>query len=244
MADKSTLFDWSMLDRTSLINYLLEIEEEAIGKHLPVSLIHSLLTKQIKSVLPIRTRKCYDKTVEKGLIYIGGMYFSDWDQERKKCIEIQFYYTSPNSTIFLDSRRFKRLCACFADTLLHEIIHMRQFRRRNFKDLPAYESNAEKTKKRLEQSYLGNSDEIDAYSFNIACELAEKFKYDQSKIVDYLHEHQKNKRRKHNSWRMYLKAFDHDHNHIIIKRVKKKVIRYLPFAEIGKPYKNKDWITW
>jgi len=43
---------------------------------------------------------------------------------------------------------------------------------------------------------------------------------------------------------MYLKAFDHDHNHPIIKKVKKKVLQYLPNAEIGKPYRNKDWICY
>jgi hypothetical protein len=41
---------------------------------------------------------------------------------------------------------------------------------------------------------------------------------------------------------MYLKAFNHDHNHVIIKRVKKKVIRYIPYAKLGKPYRKKDWI--
>jgi hypothetical protein len=45
---------------------------------------------------------------------------------------------------------------------------MRQFRRRNFKQLPDYASNAEKSEIREEQEYLGCKDEIDAYSFNIA----------------------------------------------------------------------------
>jgi hypothetical protein len=43
---------------------------------------------------------------------------------------------------------------------------------------------------------------------------------------------------------MYLKAFEHDHNHIILRRVKKKIVRYLGAAKMGKPYRNKDWITW
>jgi asparagine synthase (glutamine-hydrolysing) len=57
-----------------------------------------------------------------------------------------------------------------------------------------------------------------------------------------INENQKKKYRRHNSWRMYLKAFQHDHNHPIIQRVKKKDVRYLPQAYIGKPYRNKDWI--
>jgi hypothetical protein len=120
---------------------------------------------------------------------------------------------------------------------------MRQFRRRKFKFLPDYASNAEKTEQRNEQIYLGSSDEIDAYGFNIACELTEKFKGDQTRIINYLAKNQKNQKQKFNSWRMYQKAFNYDHSHPIIKKLKKKVVRYLPHALIGKPYKNKDWIN-
>jgi hypothetical protein len=38
-----------------------------------------------------------------------------------------------------------------ADTILHEIMHMRQYRRRKFKILPDYASTAEKTEQRAEQ---------------------------------------------------------------------------------------------
>ena len=119
---------------------------------------------------------------------------------------------------------------------------MRQFRRRKFKDLPDYASRAEKDEQNQAQSYLGKSDEIDAYGFNIACELVSKFKGDEQLITQYLNEDQSKKRRKSNCWRDYLKAFDHDHNHIIIKRLKKKVIHYLPHARVGKPYRTKEWI--
>jgi hypothetical protein len=119
---------------------------------------------------------------------------------------------------------------------------MRQYRRRKFKVLPDYASNADKTEIRMEQSYLGCSDEIDAYAFNIACELVEKFQGDKNQIINYLNENQKGKKRRHNSWRMYLKAFQYDHNHPIVQRVKKKVVSYLPQAYLGKPYRNKDWI--
>jgi hypothetical protein len=122
-------------------------------------------------------------------------------------------------------------------------MHMRQYRRRKFKDLPDYASTAAREEKRQEQEYLGNSDEVDAYSFNIACELMDKFNGNSKLAFEYLNEKQKGKNRKHNCWRMYLKAFDHDHNHPIIQRVKKKVIRYMPHALNGKPYRNKDWIS-
>lgn len=244
MARKKPMFDWSALDRASLINCLYVLKPRIVSNELSTHEIYSLIQKQLKSFIPVRVRKYINPKIEKGVVYIGGIYYSEWDRAKEKCIEVQFYFQSKDDTYIIDSRRFNRMCRHFADTVLHEIIHMRQFRRRRFKFLPEYASNTEKTEQRNEQSYLGCSDEIDAYSFNIACELNDKFKGNQQRIVKYLSENQKNKKRKHNSWRMYLTAFDHNHNHEIIKRLKKKVIRYLPHAAAGKPYRNKDWINW
>jgi hypothetical protein len=120
---------------------------------------------------------------------------------------------------------------------------MRQFRRRDFKQLPDYASNAEKRDDRDQQQYLGNSDEIDAYAFNAACELVSKFPDDHNDIVKYLNVKQRKTRGKTNTWQMYLKAFDYDHDHRIIQRFKKKIIRYLPYAELGKPYRDRYWIN-
>jgi hypothetical protein len=244
MQAKKNCFDWSALDRNGLTNDFMEIKPLVIQKNIKASALHALISKHIKSKYPIRVRKIYNqKIVEPGTMYLLGLYYSDLDKGKKKCIEIQFAYNNPKDSIFLDTSRLKKTGMCFADTVLHEVIHMRQFRRRKFKYLPEYASNAEKTEQRQEQNYLGSSDEIDAYGFNIACELNEKFRSDIKKIVKYLDENQKNKKRNHSCWRMYLHAFDHDHSHAIIKRLKKKIIRYLPHAIDGKPYRNKDWIN-
>jgi hypothetical protein len=121
---------------------------------------------------------------------------------------------------------------------------MRQYRKRRFKSLPDYASTAKKTKQREEQQYLGNSDEVDAYSFNIACELNDKFNGQKSQIIQHLNENQKGTRRRLDCWLMYLKAFNHDHNHRIIKRVKKRVTYYLNRSQIDKPFHKKDWINY
>lgn len=243
MANPSTKFDWSLLDRYAIANYVWTLYPELIGKAYTIDKFHTKITRHLKKQLPLRFRKNIGKNVEEGGVYVGGFYCSGYDQMRKKCIELVFEYSTKSQIVKISPRRFQRLCFTVADTILHEIMHMRQYRRRNFKILPEYNSTAEKTKLRTEQQYLGCSDEIDAYSFNIACELLEKFKGDQFKIINYLYEDQSEKRRRHNCWRMYLKAFEHNHNHPIILRVKKKVIKYLPAAALGKPYKNKDWIN-
>jgi tRNA G37 N-methylase TrmD len=70
------------------------------------------------------------------------------------------------------------------------------------------------------------------------------FSGDHKKIVKYLNENQKNKRGRNNCWKDYVRAFDYNHNHPVIQKLKKKIIQYLPNAEIGKPYRNKDWINY
>ena len=242
MGTSRSKFNWSILDREGLIEYFYSLYPEVCDKRMTITQLHNKIARHIKKQLPVRISKKRDPKVDEGWIWVGGTYYSDWDQEKKKCIELDLVYELFHDTITLTKRRYQRVCYSLADTLLHEIMHMRQYRRRKFKNLPDYASNASREEKRQEQEYLGNSDEIDAYSFNIACELLDKFDYNTKKVINYLNENQKGKHRRHNCWRMYLKAFDHDHNHPVIQKVKTKVIRYIPHAMNGKPYRNKDWI--
>jgi hypothetical protein len=220
------------------------LSPEIVRQPLTIEQFHKKVTRLLKKYTPVRVRKSFSTKVDQGHVFVGGCYYSGYDEDYEKCIEVLFQYRTDEKIINLTAKRFASMCTTIADTLLHEIIHMRQFRRRNFKYLPDYASNAEKNEIREEQEYLGCSDEIDAYGFNIACELMDKFGKNRKQVINYLNENQKGKKRRHNSWRMYLKAFEHDHNHPILQRVKKKVVRYLPAAEAGKPYRNKDWINW
>jgi len=219
------------------------LHPKVTNKEISIEKFHRILGNHVKKHLPIKLKKWGDSDVESNCFWIGGAYYSDLDKQKEKSIELIFVYKSKQDTIKLSANNFHRSCHTITHTIMHELIHMRQYRRRKFKDLPDYNSTAEKTEQREEQTYLGNTDEIDAYGFNIACELLWKFKNDKDKVIAYLNEDQKGKRRKHDSWRMYLKAFNHDHEHPIIKRVKRKVVRYLPNALYGKPYRNRDWIS-
>lgn len=243
MVRKKLSFDWSAVDRHSVSMHLWSLFPKIIGKKLTVPEIHNILSRKIKSVYPVGIRKTIDNTVKPGVVYMGGEYYSDKDKKRTKCIVIRLVYHSTTDKYIMNTTTFWQLCVCFADTMLHEIIHMRQYRRRRFKYLPEYQSTAEKVAQREEQIYLGSSDEIDAYGFNIACSLMEKFNNDNFAIVQYLNENYKKTKYKQTSWKMYLKAFDYNHDHVIIKRLKKKIIRYFPHAAVGKPYKNKNWIN-
>lgn len=238
----NTCFDWSELTRNSIISYVMELKPVLANEYFTAETIHLIFSKHIKKLAPFKIKRVYSYKVDPGHIYIGGSYYSYLDQEKDKCIEICFCYFDNNNKIKLTSRYLKQTATLIADTILHEMMHMKQYRSRKFKSLPDYVSKADKFDIRKEQSYLGSTDEIDAYSFNIACELQSKFKGNTKAIAHYLNKQQKPNGYK-NTWKIYLKAFEYNHNHVIIKRLKKKIFHYLPMAAIGKPYKNNDWIN-
>lgn len=242
MALKRSHFDWSLLDRKDLIRFLYSIHPEVSEKRISISKFHKILTKHIKSRLPVITTKKIEKFSKINEMYVGGTYYSYYDKARKRCIEIILFY-SPDKTITISKKEYRQICSQIADTLLHEIMHMRQHRRRKFKVLPDYASTAESGIQRREQEYLGNSDEIDSYSFNIACALNDQFKGNVRKIAKYLDSARRPRSRSNWGWAMYLEAFDWNRRHPIIRRLKQKVVRYLPNAREGKPYRGKDWIN-
>lgn len=242
MTRKRSKFDWSLLDRKDLVQFFYQINPEVCEKRISIPKFHKLLTKHIKIKLPVIVTKKVEKSNKPSELYVGGTYYSYRDKARSRCIELIFFY-SQDKTITVTKSAFRQFCFQIADTILHEIMHMRQHRRRNFKILPDYASTAESSTQRREQEYLGNSDEIDAYSFNIACALMDKYKGNVRKAVKYLDSRRKPNARSNWGWSMYLEAFDQNHRHPIIRRLKQKVIRYFPNALEGKPYRNKDWIN-
>ena len=239
---KVSSYNWSEWDKQSIIDFVMIVKGDIVGKTLTISQFHDIITKHIKKWMPVRVRKSQELQVEPTFVWVGGVYHTEYDMNKEKAIELCFAYSLADRTLAYTGRRFNRLCSRIADVLLHEIIHMRQARKRNFKSLPGYSSTAESTKQRQEQEYLGDNDEIDAYAFNMACELNEKFNGNMVSIVRYLNEEQKGKRRHYDTWRTYLKAFEWDQNHRIIKRIKKRSIYYLSRTQVSKPFHSKDWI--
>lgn len=239
-----THFDWSVVTRRDIIDSIVSLLPKLIDKRPIYALdFHRMVANRLKKILPIRIKKySLPDQIEKNQVGISGYYQYDRDEQGKKSIELVFHYHNFLDTLVIGLRRIKNMGALIADTILHEIMHMSQFRKKDFLLSPEYSSNAKNSHKRKEQSYLGKPDEIDAYAFNVVCELADKFKNDHVKIIRYINDDQKKKRRSFNSWVMYIKAFEHDHNHPVIRKLKKKIIRYLPQYQIGKPYNQNKWL--
>jgi len=238
-------FNWSLLDRDNLYSMLYSIGREFVGKKIAVKELQKLLSTHIKSRLPVKVvRKQNDHKQKPGLVYMGGTYYSDYDKHGyTRSIEIVLSYHPLDDKIKITEYRWTRLCQLFADTILHEVIHMRQYRSRNFKEIPGYESTAYYHKQRVDQEYYGHRDEMGAFSFNIACDMIERFGNDRTTIQKYMDSMQAKKHKK-TTYHRYLAAFDWNHNHNIVRRMKKKILHQLDYAAVGKPFKTSNHLTY
>jgi hypothetical protein len=237
-------FNWSQLDRTNLYTMLYQAGDDIVGQKLTIKTLHKRLGSHIKSCLPVSVKKWqYDTKQDRGFPYMGGAYDSVADKKGKKgFIEIVLSYNPLDSEARITRYRWTRLCSLFADTILHEVIHMRQYRSRNFKDIPGYESTAHYHRQRQDQEYYGHRDEMGAFAFNIACEMLDRFGYDPVTIRSYMDT--LTSRTRKGTFTKFLAAFGWDHDHVKVCQMKQKVMKQLEYAAIGRPFKTNTHLTY
>jgi len=241
MSTRGSKFNWACLNRRKLADYIWKISEKIIKKNLKVNSFHLMVARHLRNYIPVIISKKFEYTRALNSVRVGGLYYSHRDQNHQRSIEILFLYNPISEFLNLSKSAFWSLCWAIADTVLHEIIHMRQARRREFKFIPEYQSSAKNESQKLAQIYLGNPDEIDAYGFSISCSLYDEFGEDPAVIMNYLNS-STYKGYKNADWQMYVLAFEQDAGHMVINRLKKKILQYLKHAKKGKPYRNSEWI--
>lgn len=159
--------------------------------------------------------------VDIGTININAYYDPDLDERKKVAIELVLV-TNPNENYLRwEYSDWLFFCNQVADCLAHEMIHMKQFRAREFEDVSVRHASAfnEVTDTK---SYFSDPDEIEAYAFNIAQELKEHgdpfIKISDVKKISI--------KDSVNLW-AYINTFDNDPKHPTIKRLLKKVYKHL-----------------
>jgi hypothetical protein len=237
-------FNWSQLDRATLYSMLYELKSEIVDKRLSFGEITSIISKHVKAHLPLKVTSNRHKPVKKGEVWIGGAYHSYLDNAgNKRFIEVELAFPTTAETMKTSLYRWERMCRLFADTVLHEVIHTRQYRARNFKDIPGFESTAYYAKDRREQEYYGHRDEMGAHSFNLAQDMIDKFGFDTRAIKDYL-DSPIPKRVRPNGWGRFMKAFEYNHTHPKVIQMKRKIMSQLEYAYTGKPFKTTNHLTY
>lgn len=110
--------------------------------------------------LKIYTKK--DKHLAPEVFYATGYYDPVNDSEGDCPIELILTHNFPSDNIWFPTHATQVLVQIF-DTVVHELKHQRQYKRRNYE--PGFERESD------HKQYLSDPDEIDAYAISIATEL-------------------------------------------------------------------------
>jgi predicted Zn-dependent protease len=81
-----------------------------------------------------------------------------------------------------------------------------------------------------------------AFSFNIACEMIDRFGYDPVAIRRFMDT--LTSRTMKGKFTKFLATFDWDHDHVKVQQMKKKVLKQLEYAAIGRPFKTTTHLTY
>jgi hypothetical protein len=170
--------------------------------------------------------------VDQNDIELHGYYDGGLDEAGDVPIEVYLITNPMQDIMIIDEEQFNQISRKIGDTLSHEVIHMHQFRARDFLEIEKYEfgesyDDTEFDEDEENRWYLSSPDEINAYAFNIANELLDKSDY--KKVIEKLRKIKDiSVEDSVNLW-AYVNAFSKDTSHPVLKRLIKKVYKSLTY---------------
>jgi hypothetical protein len=155
-------------------------------------------------------------------ITVSGLYDYGEDQWGNTPIEIElaFFKRKRHFVIgaSMSQKKWNQLCFDVASVLGHEYVHLHQYRDRDYRPGRGFRSRENDESLKQTQEYLGHTDEVDAYSFTVAAEMAMSLR--SNKTVDLY---------KTVMYNNYCDAFGS--NHSIITKLKNKSLKYYSILE-------------
>jgi len=156
--------------------------------------------------------------VDQNDINISAYYDADLDEQGRVSIELVLITNPVDEYLIIDTETWDVFINRLADSLAHELIHMRQSRARDFQSVEPRRKHIYNLDEAVQ--YLADPDEIDAYAHNIAVELKEHTNPIQSlQNVQTL-----STKESVNLW-AYVNTFPP--NHPVVKKLLKKVYKLL-----------------
>jgi hypothetical protein len=213
--------------RKEVLDILEDIKPKIVNQFLSVDELVQDLGVFIGQRFNIDVKHAESGQVDQNDIELNGYYDGGLDEVGDTAIEVYLITNPMQDVIIIDAEQFGIISRKIADTLSHEVIHMSQFRARDFLEVERieYSADTEEDEEEDERWYLSSPDEINAYAYNIANELLEKNdlpivlqklnKLKDISIEDSL-----------NLW-AYVNAFEKNTNHPVLKRLIKKVYKSL-----------------
>jgi hypothetical protein len=149
---------------------LTDLNDQVVNVMFPAGDLIGLLGEFIATRFRVDVVSAEANEVEINDISVNAYYDPDLDERKKIAIELVLI-TNPNSQfIMLDDMTWLAFSNGIADSLAHELIHMRQHRLREFEDVSVRHATAFNEHPDA-QEYLADPDEVDAYALSIAIEL-------------------------------------------------------------------------
>jgi DNA-binding ferritin-like protein (Dps family) len=221
-------YEWHTVSRFDIMNCLECLSEQFIDKTVSVKNTYLIFSKELKKKYPIISNKIYRvNTLDE--LSIGGHYYYTEDRADKRSIQVFFLFKKGLTEITFSKQHFTNVLRLVADTIMHEIIHLYQYRAREYTTISDnYDALLTNT-----QQYYASTDEIEAYSFNIACELSDSF-LTETEILQFL-ESSYIDDSKSCSMDLYMRAFEYDINHPVIKVLYAEIKTNISRAKLGKP---------
>lgn len=191
-------------------------------------LVNKIRREFKNNYLEIKVTTIRDKYLNDEIFYANGYYDPTDDEEGERCIELVITHNFTKDRIWY-SDAVKQLLIQVFDTVVHELRHQRQYRKRHFK--------MGKDRGTGYKDYLADPEEIDAYSISIAIELCRSL--GKTRALRYLHNVDKLSRFKINNnfvstaLAAYRAEFPNS-NDPIVKELSKKI--YVRLKKIDTDY--------
>ena len=193
-------------------------KSKIIGQVYPVNDLIDIVGHFIARKFRVNVLHTSALEVDQNDINITAYYDQEHDEEGRISIEIVLITNPVDDYLIIDQEGWATFTDRLADSLAHELIHMRQSRDRGFQSFEPRRKHVYNLDEAVR--YLADPDEIDAYAHNIAVELQEC-----SNPLESLQNVQTlSTKDSVNLW-AYVHAFSP--NHPVIKRLLKKIYKLL-----------------
>jgi hypothetical protein len=220
------------LNPTVEYQYISEWISTLVGEKTTPRTFIKRLGKHLNSRHPVRVKlhECVNGALEPGEFTIGAEYDPGLDEAHKKQFIVDFILNLPKDYKWeITTKIADKLSLDLVETIIHEYEHQRQFRHRRYRShRNLFRSHHKDPIIKEDQEYLGDPDEIDAYSMNIAAR-------------HYILKYKLNTTKGLNSpdLKQYYKAFgkEHEITKLLLKKVKAN-IKYFKENDNGKNHRG------
>jgi hypothetical protein len=207
--------------RNDILPILEEVRNNIVNCCVPIDEFVQELGVFIGKRFNITVKHVCSPEVDEQDVGFSSFYDGGLDENNEVPIEIYIVTNPANEVMIMDTETFDRMIRTISDNLAHEMIHMYQYRTRDFWEPGPIYVPDDCSEEEENLIYLSDPDEIGAYAHNIACELLEHGDVDV--VKEKLKEVKKiTIKESVNLW-AYVQTFQEYPDHPVMRKLLKKV---------------------